>query len=93
MDQSSIASSNDALLTTRPIFSASLLDQYRHEIVQKADSDALKQFVQADLAVLISISNALEACLHVAADPEAAADELAEEYEALAEEDEYDDEE
>ncbi|KAF9138361.1 hypothetical protein BGX30_009256 [Mortierella sp. GBA39] len=93
MDQSSIASSNDALLTTRPIFSASLLDQYRQEIVQKADSDALKQFVQADLAVLISISNALEACLHVAADPEAAADELAEEYEALAEDDEYDDEE
>ncbi|KAF9136954.1 hypothetical protein BG015_002939 [Linnemannia schmuckeri] len=92
MDQSSIANSNDALLTTRPIFSASLLDQYRQEIVQKADSDTLKQFVQADLAVLISISNALEACLHVAADPEAAADELAEEYEAFAEDDEYDDE-
>ncbi|KAF9284925.1 hypothetical protein BGZ88_009736 [Linnemannia elongata] len=99
MDQSSIASSNDALLTTRPIFSASLLDQYRQEIMQKADSDTLKQFVQTDLAVLISISNALEACLHVAADPGAAADELAEEYEAIAEEyeaiaedDEYDDE-
>ncbi|KAF8925597.1 hypothetical protein BGZ47_003169 [Haplosporangium gracile] len=92
MDQSSIASSNDALLTTRPIFSTSLLDQYREEIVQKADSDTLKQFVQADLAVLISISNALEACLHIAADPGVAAYELAEEYEAFAEDDEYDDE-
>ncbi|KAG0287100.1 hypothetical protein BGZ96_008913 [Linnemannia gamsii] len=93
MEQTSIASSNDALLSTRPIFSASLLDQYRLELIQKADSDSLKQFAQADLAFLISISNGLEACLHVAADPEAAADELAEEYEAMDDDEEYDDEE
>ncbi|KAF9910202.1 hypothetical protein EC991_007129 [Linnemannia zychae] len=83
MDQYSIASSNDALLASRPIFSTSLFDQYRQEIIEKADSDALKLYAQSDLAILVSISNGLEACLHVAADPEAAAEELAEE---LAEE-------
>jgi hypothetical protein len=93
MDQTSIAGSNDALLSTRPIFSASLLDQYRQELIQKADSASLKQFAQADLAFLISISNALEACLRVAADPEAAADDLAEEYEAMGDDEEYNDEE
>ncbi|KAG0273606.1 hypothetical protein BGZ95_010599 [Linnemannia exigua] len=92
MDQFSIVSSNDALIASRPIFSASLLDQYRQEIVEKADSDALKQYAQADLAILVSISNALEACLHVAADPVAAAEELAAEYEAMGADDEYDDE-
>lgn len=93
MDQTSIASSKEALLSTRPIFSASLLDQYRLELIQKADSDSLKQFAQADLAFLVSMSNGLEACLLVAADPEAAADELAEEYEAMGDDEEYDDEE
>ncbi|KAK3843955.1 MAG: hypothetical protein J3R72DRAFT_96283 [Linnemannia gamsii] len=93
MDQFSIASSNDALLASRPIFSASLLNQFRQEIVEKADSDALKEYAQIDLSILVSISNALEACLQVAADPEAAAEELAEEYEAMSEDDEYDDDE
>ncbi|KAF9926325.1 hypothetical protein FBU30_004092 [Linnemannia zychae] len=86
MDQYSIANSNDQLLSTRPIFSSSLLDQYRQEIIQKADSEDLKQFAQVELAFLVSISNALEACLQVAADPDTAAEEFAEEYDSLLDE-------
>ncbi|KAF9090113.1 hypothetical protein BGX23_006208 [Mortierella sp. AD031] len=93
MDKSSIASSNDALLSTHPIFSGSLLDQYRRELIQKADSETLKNFAQIDLAMMVSVSNGLEACLRVAANLEAAAEELVEEYEGMADDEEYDDEE
>ncbi|KAF9130966.1 hypothetical protein BGW39_002430 [Mortierella sp. 14UC] len=88
----SIASSNDALLASRPIFATSLLDQFRQEIIEQADSNALKLYAQSDLAVLVSISNGLEACPHVAADLEAAAKELAEEYEAMGEDEDEDEE-
>ncbi|KAF9102000.1 hypothetical protein BGX29_005055 [Mortierella sp. GBA35] len=93
MDQSSIANSNDALLSTHPIFSGSLLDQYRRELIQKADSETLKNLAQIDLAMMVSVSSGLETCLRVAANPKAAAEELVEEYEAMADDEEYDDEE
>ncbi|KAF9575883.1 hypothetical protein EC968_001266 [Mortierella alpina] len=69
MDSSSIAVNNEALLDARPIFSAGLLDQYRREVLNLAEneSEKIKAFAQTDLAMAVSISNALEACLRVAA--------------------------
>ncbi|KAF9936706.1 hypothetical protein BGZ75_005438 [Mortierella antarctica] len=69
MDASSIAGDNEALLDARPIFAAGLLDQYRREVIQFAEneSEKIKAFAQMDLAMTVSISNALEACLRVAA--------------------------
>ncbi|KAF9289517.1 hypothetical protein BGZ68_009207 [Mortierella alpina] len=91
MDSSSIASTNDAILATRPIFSGDLLDQYRREMVHlSSENDDLQKFAQTNLALIVSMSNALEACLHVAVDPVGAAEDLAEEYDAMAEEAEED---
>ena len=91
MDSSSIASTNDAILATRPIFSGDLLDQYRREMVHlSSENDDLRKFAQTNLALIVSMSNALEACLHVAVDPVGAAEDLAEEYDAMAEEAEED---
>ncbi|KAF9959098.1 hypothetical protein BGZ72_010338 [Mortierella alpina] len=70
MESTSIAKNNEALLDARPIFSAGLLDQYRREVMHLAEneSEEIKAFAQTDLAMTVSISNALEACLHVAAE-------------------------
>ncbi|KAF9193571.1 hypothetical protein BGZ51_002859 [Haplosporangium sp. Z 767] len=82
MSKNSIAATNDALLTTRPIFAADVLDQYRIEIVRVANSDDIKAYAQASLAATVGLSNALEACLRVVADPVGAIDDLNDELEA-----------
>ncbi|KAG0355607.1 hypothetical protein BC939DRAFT_528248 [Gamsiella multidivaricata] len=84
MDKSSIANSNNALLETRPIFVANLLEQYRQELIHLADNDNLKAYAQANLGMVVSLSNALEACVRIAADPVVAAEDYAENYAAVA---------
>ncbi|KAF9354729.1 hypothetical protein BGX26_007446 [Mortierella sp. AD094] len=95
MDKSSIATTNDALLASRPIFAADLLDQYRSELLRVATTDDIKTYAQAALGASVGISNALESCLRIAADPIDAIDELNDELEAQAyyDEEEDDDEE
>ncbi|KAG0380763.1 hypothetical protein BGX24_005408 [Mortierella sp. AD032] len=69
--KTSIAATNEALLVTRPIFSADLLDRYRVEILRSSSSDkgdAIKSFAVGDLGAVVAFSNGLEACLHVASD-------------------------
>ncbi|KAG0203530.1 hypothetical protein BGX28_004212 [Mortierella sp. GBA30] len=87
MGSHSIASSNDDILKARPIFSADLLDQYRRELMLLAGKNKdLKKYAQTNLAIIVSMSNALEACLNVAADPIGAAEDLALAYEDMADE-------
>ncbi|KAG0055980.1 hypothetical protein BGZ83_006747 [Gryganskiella cystojenkinii] len=89
MSKSSIASSNEGLLATRPIFAGRLLEQYRDELLhQDSISDDFRMFVRGQLGIIVSLSNALEACLHIAADPVHAADGLEDELEY----DDYEDE-
>ncbi|KAF9542224.1 hypothetical protein EC957_002235 [Mortierella hygrophila] len=93
--KTSVAATNEALMATRPIFSADVLDQYRMEILRNSgDSDAVKMYAVADLGAVVAFSNGLEACLRIAADPAAAAEEVNEE-EDMDEEDmdeDYEDE-
>ncbi|ORZ26869.1 hypothetical protein BCR41DRAFT_392905 [Lobosporangium transversale] len=81
MDKYSIATSNDALLSSRPIFSADLLDQYRQELINLGETDEVKEFARINLALTISMSNALEACLKLSADPTAAMEAWDEDFE------------
>lgn len=89
MGKSAIATTNEGLLAIRPIFATDLLNQFREELL-RAESVDIKTYAQRDLGVVVGISNALEACLRIAADPIAAIDDLNEELEAAAED--YDDE-
>ncbi|KAF8975491.1 hypothetical protein BGZ46_009080, partial [Entomortierella lignicola] len=89
MDKSSIATTNDALLATRPIFAAEILEQYRSELIRVATTDDIQKYSQTTLGAAVGISNALEACLRIAADPAGALDDLNEE---LEDEDDEDDE-
>jgi hypothetical protein len=89
----SIAATNEALLASRPIFAADILDQYRTEMIRVTTSDEIKGYAVASLGTVVGVSNALEACLRVAADPIAAIDELNEELEAQALYDDDDDDE
>ncbi|KAG0203531.1 hypothetical protein BGX28_004213 [Mortierella sp. GBA30] len=86
MDSTSIADKNEAILATRPIFSADLLDQYRQEMLYLAGDDEkdVKKYAHTDLAVVISISNALRACLRAAADLKGAAEHGSNEPEACS---------
>lgn len=95
--KNSIAATNEALLASRPIFAADILDQYRIELIRATTDDEIKGYAVASLGTVVGVSNALEACLRVAADPVAAIDELNEKLEAQAlyddeDEDEYEDE-
>ncbi|KAF8941292.1 hypothetical protein BGZ58_000033 [Dissophora ornata] len=82
LDRSSIASTNDALLATRPIFAADLMEQFRTELLRVGDTEEIRNYAQVALGAVVGISNSLEACLRVAADPIGAIDELNEELEA-----------
>ncbi|KAF9144485.1 hypothetical protein BGX30_012558 [Mortierella sp. GBA39] len=82
--KNSIAATNEALLASRPIFAADILDQYRIELIRATTDDKIKGYAVASLGIVVGVSNALEACLRVAADPVAAIDELNEELEAQA---------
>ncbi|KAF9432819.1 hypothetical protein BGZ76_010290 [Entomortierella beljakovae] len=90
MDKSCIATSNDALLASRPIFAADVLDQYRSELLRVATTEDIQTYAQAALGAAVGISNSLEACLRVAADPAGAINELNDELEAQAYYDEAD---
>ncbi|KAG0333973.1 hypothetical protein BG004_000609 [Podila humilis] len=93
MSKNSIAATNENLLVSRPIFAADVLNQFREELLLVEDEMA-KNYAQVDLALAVAVSNALEACLVIASDPVAAAEELDEEMEAAEEEqDEIDEEE
>ncbi|KAF9335942.1 hypothetical protein BGZ91_010258 [Linnemannia elongata] len=87
--KNSIAATNEALLASRPIFAADILDQYRIELIRATTNDEIKGYAVASLGTVVGVSNALEACLRVTADPVAAIDELNEELESQAQ---YDDE-
>ncbi|KAF9130967.1 hypothetical protein BGW39_002431 [Mortierella sp. 14UC] len=76
LSKNAIAKLNDGLLSTRPIFTADLLSQYRDEYLRVAETDEVKTYAQSYLGAIVGVSNALEACLRVAADPAVAAQEL-----------------
>ncbi|KAG0281377.1 hypothetical protein BGZ95_004407 [Linnemannia exigua] len=92
LSKNSIAATNEALLSSRPIFAADILDQYRTELIRVTMDEEIKGYAVAALGSVVGVSNSLEACLRVAADPVAAIDELNEEMEAQAFYDEEEDE-
>jgi hypothetical protein len=71
-----IAPDNKDLFEKRPIFGAYELAMYREELLHLTTSEEIKQYAATTLAVVIGSSNALEACLHIAENPAAAAEEL-----------------
>ncbi|KAG0084552.1 hypothetical protein BGZ93_006157 [Podila epicladia] len=87
MGKNAIATTNEALLATRPIFATDLLNQFREELL-RAESSDIKMYARRDISAVVGIANALEACLRVAADPIAAIDDLNEELEAADSDDE-----
>ncbi|KAF9958725.1 hypothetical protein BGZ65_001224 [Modicella reniformis] len=76
MNKSSVASTNEALLTSRPIFAADVLDQFRIELLRVGNTDEIRNYAQVALGTVVGLSNALEACLRIAADPIGATNEL-----------------
>ena len=75
--KSSIAATNQALLDIRPIFAASILEKYRLEIVRlSGDNKDAMNYAVSELGIIVAVSNALEACLHIAAGPVTAAKEI-----------------
>ncbi|KAG0064484.1 hypothetical protein BGZ90_002189 [Linnemannia elongata] len=84
LSKNAIAKSNEELLNIRPIFAADLLNQYRDEYLRVAETDDAKIYAQTYLGAIVGTSNALEACLRVAADPAIAAEELQQELNAQA---------
>ncbi|KAK3843956.1 MAG: hypothetical protein J3R72DRAFT_439470, partial [Linnemannia gamsii] len=94
LSKNAIAKSNEGLLSTRPIFVADLMNQYRDEYLRVAETDDAKIYAQSYLVAIVGISNALEACLRVAADPAVAAQELEQDFNSQARfEDENDEDE
>ena len=89
MSKTSIVKTNEALLASRPIFTADLLQKYRVELLRTAAPVEIKAYAEMSLGTVVSLSNMLEACLHVIPDPARALDELNEELDAADEEDEY----
>jgi hypothetical protein len=88
MSKNSIAANNDALLNTRPVFAAELLHEYGTEMVRAGAKDAVQSYAVGSFSFVIGYSNALEACLRIAADPAAAVEDLNEELDFLDDEDE-----
>ncbi|KAG0216392.1 hypothetical protein BGX28_002862 [Mortierella sp. GBA30] len=69
MDKSSISSFNQDLLSTSSVFAGTLLDHYRRELLRRTNDANLQQFTLSYLGPVVGISNALEACLHIASNP------------------------
>ncbi|GJJ68595.1 hypothetical protein EMPS_00941 [Entomortierella parvispora] len=95
MSKTSIAKTNDALLSIRPIFAADLLTEYRSALLRLKPSEDIRNYAEIILGTIVGSSNSLEACLRVAADPAAALEDLNEELDEYEDEDEdedYDDE-
>ncbi|KAG0015151.1 hypothetical protein BGZ81_011826 [Podila clonocystis] len=66
MSKSSIAPMNDDILTIRLIFGTNELLQYRDELLHLSQSEEIQKYAGA-LSVIISSSNALKACISIAA--------------------------
>ncbi|KAG0222780.1 hypothetical protein BGW42_006334 [Actinomortierella wolfii] len=79
LSKQAVAPSNEDLLKMRPTFAAKLLAQFQREIVNLARTEELRRYGEVALLSVIASSNALEACLRIAADPQGAVDELNEE--------------
>ncbi|KAF9122281.1 hypothetical protein BGW39_009865 [Mortierella sp. 14UC] len=79
INKNSIAVNNEALMSSRAIFAAELLDEYRTEMLRSGAKDSIRPTPLAHFA-----------CLRVAADPAAAAEELNDKLDALEDEDEDD---
>lgn len=90
ISKNSIAANNEALLSSRPVFAAELLDAYRTEMVRAGAKDVVQSYAATSLSLVIGSSNALEACLRIAADPAAAVEDLNDELDELEYEDEAD---
>ncbi|KAK3844294.1 MAG: hypothetical protein J3R72DRAFT_438473 [Linnemannia gamsii] len=90
ISKNSIAANNDALLNSRPIFAADLLEDYRTEMLRAGAKDNIQNYAAGSLGFVVGSSNALEACLRVAANPASAVEELNDELDALEDEDEAD---
>jgi hypothetical protein len=79
MDKTSVPKSNDHLFYTKPVFSGDLLNQFRDGILNEAEeSEDINTFAQISLALSVSSSNALEACMYVASDASATVEKYAE---------------
>ncbi|KAF9420794.1 hypothetical protein BGZ94_009038 [Podila epigama] len=92
MEKHAISPTNEGLLAVRPIFATDLLNQYREELL-RSDSPDIKNYAEGQLAFVVGVSNALEACLRVAADPVAAIDDLNEELDAEDQDEDEDEDE
>lgn len=66
---------------------ADVLDQYREEVNRLGTTDDVKNYAQLRLSSVVASSNALEACLRIAANTDVAVDELDEDLDAIEEED------
>ncbi|KAG0084554.1 hypothetical protein BGZ93_006155 [Podila epicladia] len=67
MSKSSIAATNEDILTIRPIFGTEELLQYRDELLHLSESEEVQTYAAGALSVIISSSNALKACISIAA--------------------------
>ncbi|GJJ69736.1 hypothetical protein EMPS_02084 [Entomortierella parvispora] len=83
LSKASIPASNDDLLKTRSFFVADILDQYREEVNRLGTTDDVKNYAQLSLSSVVASSNALEACLRIAANTDVAVEELNEELDAV----------
>lgn len=66
MSKSSIAATNEDILTIRPIFATAELLQYRDELMRLSESEEIQKYATGALSVIISTSNALKACIGIA---------------------------
>lgn len=66
MSKSSIAATNEDILTIRPIFGTAELLQYRDELLHLSESEEIQKYAAGALGVVISSSNALKACVIIA---------------------------
>ncbi|KAG0358007.1 hypothetical protein BG005_002854 [Podila minutissima] len=66
MSKSSIAATNEDILTIRPIFGTAELLQYRDELLHLSESEEIQKYAAGALGVVISSSNALKACIIIA---------------------------
>ncbi|KAG0266443.1 hypothetical protein DFQ27_009745 [Actinomortierella ambigua] len=83
----SIATSNDDLLKVRPVFTTKTLRLFQQEIDRVSQTEAQREYANLSLFSIIASSNALEACLRIAADPVGAVDDLNKEQVAADHED------
>ncbi|KAF9922786.1 hypothetical protein BGZ67_010262 [Mortierella alpina] len=65
MRKSFIPGSNQDQLSTSTDYSLALLDHYRRELLSISQDGKLQQFTAGYLGLVVGISNALRACLHV----------------------------